>query len=260
MNVFLLTDIEGIAGVDGIEYIDRDGEKYEIACRELCRSINIATDACFLSGADKVYYLDGHGGGGNVIADAVDPRAKLCSFEEWHELLEAGEIDCVIELGAHARAGTVLGFLDHTITSKAWFSYRINGIEMSEISIQALFFGSYNVPVVACIGDETVCEQTKEYIPGIFNGAVKRALSRNKAETYPNADDILADTVKRALSGYRNVPIYKLDAPYTVELTFYRSDMCEEALERCSFGEVRVDARTIRRVLPQIKAYGDLMF
>ena len=28
MNVFLLTDLEGIAGVDDIEYMDRSGEKY----------------------------------------------------------------------------------------------------------------------------------------------------------------------------------------------------------------------------------------
>jgi len=36
------------------------------------------------------------------------------------------------------------------------------------------------VPVIACTGDETVCEQAKEYIPEMITGAVKRLWRRQR--------------------------------------------------------------------------------
>ena len=258
MNVFLLTDLEGIAGVTDIDFMDRSGEKYSIARKCLCQSINLAVDACFAAGAENVYYMDGHGGGNNVYEELIDPRAVKCSIPMWEELLKGGKIDCQIELGAHARAGTVGGFLDHTISSASWFCHRVGGVEMSELSMHALLCGAYGVPVVACIGDEVACRQAREYIPGLFVGAVKKAECRNFAVDYENADEILVDCVKTALAGYQSVPLYTLDLPATVELTYYRTDMCEQAFASCAPCVERVDARTLRKRIERIEVYGDL--
>ncbi len=260
MNVFILTDLEGIDGVNDIEFMDREGEKYALARTFLSESINLATEACFEAGADRVYYLDGHGGGGNVIDETVDHRAQKCSLAEWEELLRSGKIDCLIELGAHARAGTMGGFLDHTINSREWFSHKINGREMSELSMHAVLCGAYGVPVVACIGDETACEQAKEYIPNIVTGAIKKATCRNVATGYENADEILKNTVKTALARYREIPIYQIEMPATVELTFYRTDMCEATLARCGDEVKRVDARTLQKTVKRVTQYKDLKF
>lgn len=260
MNVFLLTDVEGVAGVTDIDFMDRAGEKYPIAREALCKSINLAVSACFEAGADTVYYLDGHGGGGNVYAEKIDPRAIKCDLPTWEALLRDGKIDCQIELGAHARAGTIGGFLDHTISSREWFCHRVNGLEMSELSLHALVCGAYGVPVVACIGDEVACAQAREYIPAIFTGAVKKAERRNVAVDHANANEILTSTVKEALKHYRTVKPYRLAAPYVVELTFYRTDMCEAALAGCKEFVERVDARTLRKCVDRIGCYRDLKF
>ena len=191
MNVFLLTDLEGIAGVDDIEYMDRSGEKYARARGYLTHTINLAAETCFACGAETVSFLDGHGGGGNILEAEIDPRTHRCSIAEWQALLREGRIDCQIELGSHARAGTLNGFLDHTVSSRQWFCHKVNGREMSELSLHALLCGRYGVPIAGCIGDETACAQAAEYIPGIRAGAVKRASCRNQAETYPDADDVL---------------------------------------------------------------------
>ena len=45
MNLFILTDLKGIAGVDSIEFMDRTGEKYPVAYKMLERSLNLAIDA-----------------------------------------------------------------------------------------------------------------------------------------------------------------------------------------------------------------------
>ena len=260
MNVYLLTDLEGLWGVTDIDFMDRDSDKYLIARERLTESINIATRACVEAGADNIYYLDGHGGGGNVYEDKVDPRAVKTDVPTWEKLMCEGKIDCLIEIGAHARAGTIGGFLDHTISSKEWFCHRINGVEMSELTLHALLCGTYGVPIVACIGDEVACTQAKEYIPEIYVGAVKVATTRNLAKDYENGDEILANTVKTALKNYKNVPIYKVDMPATVEITYYRTDMCEAALEKCKYNAERVDARTLRKCVESFATFGDLKF
>ncbi len=260
MNVFILTDIEGIDAVVNMDYVRSAKEEYQVACRALEKSINLATEACIAAGADKVYYLDGHAGGGNVDVANIDPRAIKCTLEQWEELLREGKIDCQIELGAHARAGTINGFLDHTVSSSEFFTYKVNGIEMSELSLHAAVCGTYGVPVVACTGDETACRQAKEYIPEIYTGAVKKANGRNQATVYENADAILVETVKTAVENYKKVPCYRVEAPATVELTFYRTDMCENVYGICKDFATRVDARTLRRTVPAVTQYADLRF
>lgn len=258
MNVFILTDLEGIAGVSDMEFVKESNPKYATACKLLCESINLAAEAAFAAGADKVYYLDGHGGGGNVIEELITPKIKKCDIVEWQDLIISGEIDCQVEIGAHARPGTLGGFLDHTLSSMHFFSYKVNGVEMSEYSIHALFCSAHGVPIVACIGDEAACKQAKEYNPNIFVGAVKHADRRNFATDYENADEILQSTVKRAIENYKSVGLYTIPAPYTVSVTFLRSDMCEELLDRRSGGLVRVDARTLSKTIDKIVRYDDL--
>ena len=185
----------------------------------------------------------------------------MISFQnDWDALLKAGKIDCLIELGSHARAGTIGGFLDHTISSREWFSYKLGGVEYGELAMHAALCGTYNVPIVACIGDEVACEQAKEYIPQIVTGAVKKASCRNLCTDDPNAEEIVKATVKKALASYREIPPFKAPLPATVELTFYRTDMCEKKLEKATGAITRVNARTLQKTLAKIEAYADLKF
>ena len=255
MRVLILTDMEGIAGVDSISDLEEGTAAYERSCQLLCHSINLATKACFACGAETVYYLDGHGSGHNADPNCVDPHAVRCSVDEWQELIRSGAIDCQIHLGSHARAGTDGGFLDHTISSRKNFSIRHNGQEMSELALQAVFCAKYSVPIVADIGDLASCRQAKEYIPNLFTGAVKQALCRNRAITDPNADRILTDTVTAALQHYKSVSLINYREPLVVEQVFCRTDFCEQALQKQN-GEVRrMDARTLQKTVTCITSY-----
>ncbi len=260
MNIFLLTDVEGIAGVDSIAQMDRTSPEYENTRMLLCNSINKAVSACFDAKADKVYYLDGHEGGGNVFEELIDACAQKCSMKEWFELLKNGSIDCQIELGSHARAGTVGGFLDHTLSSKTIFSIKVNGTEMSEQSLHAALCGKFGVPVIAVIGDEAACRQVKEYMSDCFTCAVKNASERNTAVTYPNADKIMHDTIVAAITNYKSVPLYKVSEPLTVEQTFYRTDFCESVMKQQTAAFERIDARTLKKTKPTLTDYSDLKF
>ncbi len=259
MNVFILTDLEGIAGIDDFLQSDKSFvDVYVNSCKFLANSINLAVDTCFKNGADAVYYIDSYEGGGNVTPDMIDKRAVNCSISEWEELVREKKIDCVIELGSHARAGTIGGFLDHTRSSTEIFCTRLNGIEQSELSLHALFCAQYGIPTVAVIGDVIACEQAKEYIPDIYTGAVKLASERNHAKTFENADEILINTISEALKNYKNVSFYKISLPSVTETVYYRTDMCEEWMNYRPDAE-RINARTLRKNVTKITCFKDIV-
>ncbi len=45
-------------------------------------------------------------------------------------------------IGAHAMAGTTNGFLDHTMSSRSWYEYRVNGRLTGEQGMWALCAGT----------------------------------------------------------------------------------------------------------------------
>lgn len=262
MNIFILTDLEGISGVTSIEQMECGTEGYERACRCLEHSLNVCAEAAKDAGADNIYYLDGHGGGGNIDPGNIVNFCKKVDIVGWQELVMSGRIDCQIELGAHARAGTLGGFLDHTLTSRAWFSYKIGDREFGELGIHAAFLGLYDVPVVMVSGDEAACSQAKEYVDEVITAPVKIATERNVAKDYENPDVIIREAVKTALSKYKEIKPLKLELPTEITLTLYRTDMCEQILQDTKFKLERLDARTIRKRVTDenLKTYSDFKF
>lgn len=269
MNVFILTDVEGIIGVTSVSQMDqsaspelrrqsRSTEIWAGTRRALTNQINLAGRVCRECGAEKIWYLDGHGGGGTVLEDEVDPFLTKVSITEWQDLLCAGVIDCQIEIGSHARAGTVGGFLDHTLSSTAFFTYRVNGKEMSELGLHAALCGAHDVPIVFCSGDAAACKQAKEYVPEIVTAAVKEGTTRNECTAYPDAEARLEAGIREALAKWKSIPPVKIPLPAVVELTYYRTDMCENALANSGPEVERIDARTLRKTSAAIVRYSDL--
>jgi D-amino peptidase len=264
MNIYIRTDIEGIPGVNTMDdIIPRGTEAYERSCRHLEQTLNWVLEACYENGADNVYYRDGHGGGGNIKPENIDPRAIKLEGVTWVEMALEGKFDCYLDVGTHARAGTLGGFLDHTFKSKVIFEFCLNGEPASELSFIAALHGAFDVPVALCVGDTVACQQAKEYIPEIKTAVVKHATERNLCHDLPNAEQIIKDAVVDALKNYKSVPPYKVSLPVTIQQTTYRSDMTDETyaaiMAKGNTKNVeRVDARTLRRVQPDITRYEDL--
>ena len=52
-----------------------------------------------------------------------------------------------------------------------------------------------------------------------------------------------------------------MEYPLDISLTFYRTDMCEEALAACRVKPERPDARTLRKTVKEkVTSYIDLRF
>jgi D-amino peptidase len=153
----------------------------------------------------------------------------------------------LILLGQHARAGTLNGFLDHTIDSSAWFEYRINGQVVGEIGIEAAYAGHYNLPVIAVSGDECAAREARDLLGDVECAVVKWGIGRNRARCLSpvNARNAIGNAIQKALSSMDRFRPYKPSLPATLQLTLYRSDMADELASRP--GVERIDARTVSK-------------
>ena len=143
MNILIMTDLEGISGIDKMEMVSEVGTPgHKFGLERLMLDVNAAVEGAYEGGTDAVFVVDGHGGGKNFIKEMLDPRAVQLESKDWQEMISSRQIDAYMEVGAHAMAGTINGFLDHTQNSKSWYNYYVNGRKSGEIAQGAIFTGA----------------------------------------------------------------------------------------------------------------------
>lgn len=261
INVLIMTDLEGISCVDRIEMMDRNLPDYHEACMRLMLDLNAALEGSFEGGANKVYVYDGHGGGNNFLSDLLHPQAIWTKGRQWRDLIISGEIQAYMFVGAHAKAGTINGFLDHTQNSRQWFDYVVNGRSCGEIGQSAIFAGSFNTPFVMVSGDLAACVEAKEFLGDIPTAAVKEGIGRNRARCLPSDEalDLIRKAAKEGVKRHKEIPIYRVFLPLEISLTLYRTDFCDSLFER-NKGVERIDARTVRKQVNKVVDYMDILF
>lgn len=259
MKVIIMTDLEGISLVDSIDMMDQETEGYRFACQRLIADVNAAVQGAVDAGADEIIVFDGHAGGRNFPEGALDPRAT-----QQRDFNRPGLFDgCVayLEIGLHAKPGTINGFLDHCQNSRKWFNYYINGETQGELAQGAAYCGAYGVPVVMVSGDEAACQEARELIDGIVCAEVKKGIGRNKAQCLPSQEalDIIREAACEGIRKASQIKPYVVSLPAELRLELYRTDYCEEILEM-NPNLTRLDARTLTRTTDKIVTYRDLLF
>jgi D-amino peptidase len=250
MRLYILADMEGISGIGSLDQTKRRLPEYIAGCSLMTSEVQTVVDEAFRCGATRVVVCDTHGGGGQLQAEKMDSRAvyETPDSARWMPSLN-DTFDGLILLGQHARAGTLNGFLDHTISSASWFEYRLNDQIYGEIAMAAAYAGHYDVPVIMVTGDEAAVEEGKALLGNIPGVAVKRGLGRNRAECVPaaKAHASIKEAICEALGSAGIRPPFKPTLPARVRLTLYRSDMADRLANRS--GTKRIDARTVERTI-----------
>ena len=260
MNVFIITDLEGISGIEHMSQVsDTTADTYRFSLERLMADTNAAIAGAFDSGASAVFVEDGHGGGANFIDGMLDPRAVQVKNMS-PEYLDMTKIDLCMSVGAHAMSGTQNAFLDHTQSSVAWHDYSINGRSCGELAQSAAFVGSYGIPMVMVSGDEAACAEAKQFLGDIAVAVVKYAVGRNTAKVVDIAvaERRIYEAAKAGMElGGKIKPFCPL-LPAEIKLEYNRADYCDSAIERANNTE-RLDARTVRKVICEIKEFTDLL-
>jgi D-amino peptidase len=254
MKIYIFADMEGISGIRRTEQAQFSSPEYAAGCQLMMGDMNAAIAAAFDAGATEVVACDMHGGGGQVKVEAMDARA---TYETPNGKLMMpsldGSFDGLILLGHHARAGTLNGFLDHTMNSAAWFEFRINGQPVGEIGIEAAYAAHFDVPVIAVTGDEAAVAEARDLLGDMECAAVKRGIGRSCAHclSIPEAHKRIREAVMNAVRNPARFKPWKPALPATIELTLYRSDMADGRAEQP--GVERVDARTLRATIASLR-------
>lgn len=223
MRVYIMTDMEGVAGVTSFEdFVLPEGRYYEVGRELTTGEVSAAVEGALLAGATEVLVVDGHGAGA-INPLLLHPAAKLLARSGYPFGLDRG-FDCALIIGQHAKAGTLDGHLWHTQTLD-WHDCTINGVSVGEMGEMMLLASEYGVPTVALSGDEAACREARALVPGLATAAVKQGLNRSAAIHLhlEVARSLIRDAVQDGIARRAELPLFRLEPPYEMVVT-WKSD------------------------------------
>lgn len=257
-KVFISVDIEGMEGVVSKFQTNRQNSDFNIARKRLAKDVNAAIEACLDFGVEEVVVCDAHADMENLIIEDLHPEAKLISGAIRSSLqMESFDetYDALIIFG-HAGGGVSMnGVIDHTYNGGKIYNIYINDEKMNtEALLNAMVAGHYDVPLVAIIGDQAVCEEVSSVIENVETVVVKKGLSRFSAMSiHPEkARKLIYDGTLNGLKKSGAIKPLKVKEPIKMAIDYKSSNMAETAalipcVERIKprTVEVTADAETI---------------
>jgi D-amino peptidase len=250
MHVYISVDMEGVAGVAVPAQLDPGSYGYPRAQELMTGEANAAIAGAYAGGADTVTVADSHGSMDNLIAEQLDPRARLIFGTPRVHVMVAGVeagVDIALFVGYHAAAAEP-GVLSHSFSGR-FGSVRLNGEAVSETELNALHCASYGVPVVLVSGDDMICERVRGRLPGTRTVPVKRALGWTAADSlHPAAARAAIESaVAEAVRAAHDVNPTPIPPELVLDVTTRTPTMAE----LCALvpGTERVGVATVQRTM-----------
>ena len=220
MKIYMMTDLEGVAGVTDFENRESDTlanhEDRMRMKRLLTAEVNAAVAGLYDGGATQVIVNDGHGAGYTFDFENIDHRVQVVHGLErpvWLPLLdETCDATCLV--GAHAKATSPPATNYHTM-SRAIKDWSVNGVSIGEMGLQALIAGHFGVPMTFVSGDWYACQEIEALIPGVVTAPVKRGLSRRSAVSWSPymACQIIEQAARKSMERIKEVKPLRFDPP-----------------------------------------------
>lgn len=206
MNLYIITDSEGISGVFSKEQVLSTGANFSEGRALLTADVNACVDAAKAAGADRIYVRDGHGGSNMVIQERLSANADYYICGMTRDNLYPGIEDCdaVILLGYHAMAGVPGAVLEHTYMSAVVQNYWLDGVKIGEIGMNAVGVGRYGKPVIMVSGDDKACAEAGDFLPWAVQCQVKKGITWGGAMLMPvaRAHERIAECTRRAIADF----------------------------------------------------------
>jgi D-amino peptidase len=238
MKRLIATDMEGISGVVDWDQVDKTKSDYGRFVKIMTSEVNAAVRGAYDGGAKEVAVTDGHDTGRNILIEELDPRASLHYGHPSPLSMVQGVqqgVDAAVMIGYHARSGTAGAVLSHTWTGTSIADVWLNDRPVGEMGIASAVCGYYGVPVIFLSGDQAVCSEAADWMPGIETVAVKKGAGRFAAECLPPAvtHPMIQNGVKKAVehftAGKGPLPL-KVQTPVKLIIRFSTPIYAEKAL------------------------------
>jgi D-amino peptidase len=216
VKIYVITDLEGIAGVARWDQTGSDQPGYAQASRLMTEELRACVAGIqSVDGNAEIWVWDAHGPG-SVDVERFPRGARLINRGAIEPpYFMDGTFNAVYFLGQHSKAGTLNGNLCHTYSSQTIASMRINGLEVGEFGCRAALAGSFGVPSVFVSGDGTMAAEARALIPQVYVAQVKVSLGHQLAlHLAPDdARDLVRGTAAQAAAHLDCVPPFVLEGP-----------------------------------------------
>lgn len=234
LKVYLSSDMEGTAGVNGWPETQPGHFWYPRAAALMVGEVNAAIEGAFEAGADEVLVNDSHDGMRNLTPEAIHPDARvLLGQPKRYSMVEAGAgQDVALCTGYHAAAGQP-GTLAHTMTLHL-VEVRLNGRSTSELLWNAGLLGGWGVPIGLVTGDEVLGQHVAQLLPWAVFVPVKKpvgltaAISLSPERAREAIRQGAREAVERARQG--TLGLFRMDGPFDLEVQFTEQDRAARAL------------------------------
>ncbi len=177
MKIYIMTDLEGVAGVlDSEHWCDPGAPYYELAKEMLTMEVNAAIEGFSAAGAGEFLVADGHGCGA-INPLLLDSRAELLrGFSNGYPYELDRTFDAIAWIGQHAMSRTPYAHLPHTGSMRK-LEYSINGVAVGEFGQLSMCASELGVRSIFGSGDLAFCKEAKALVSGIETVAVKRGIT-----------------------------------------------------------------------------------
>ena len=253
MKVFVISDMEGIAGIVRPEQTNAGEALYEEGRKLYTQEINAAVRGAKAGGATEIVVMDCHGAGkgydfNSLLPEDLEPDCEYVVQEEWTEYTEFLEqgVDAALFVGMHARAGAGGGVLNHTVSGPDFQNLWFNGTLVGETGINAALCGTWGCPVLLVTGDDAACREGTELLgDGLTTVEVKQGLGVKSARLLQpgRARELVEAGSKQALSDLKAVEPYDPGRPCEIKVEYKWT--APAASLRYRAGVELLDARTI---------------
>ena len=224
-RIFIVTDLEGVGGVNSAEEQLLPGQRrYDESRRLLVGELNAAVEGALKGGASEVVIWDGHDGSRTLSVDDIHAPAKLIQGKPTPPdyYLADRRFEGILFVGQHAMAGAKNGVLAHSqsFTVRNLF---LNGKPVGEIGQTAAIAGYFNIPVIMLAGDQAACDEILAIQPKAETVAVKTLAGKGSSISISHADarrEIEAKA-RRAVERIREFLPWKVEEPVELKFEYY---------------------------------------
>ncbi len=248
--VYMMTDMEGVAGVDDwdprhFEYANQAKRVYDRSevQRLLTGEVNAAAEGLFEAGVEEILINDGHGAGRTILPEELISGVKIVRGKNRPRGLTgcSSKFDAMVQVGMHAMANTANACLAHTMSWSV--VYRVNGREVGEMQIAAYLAAQLDIPWIFTSGDLHACRESEDWVEGIVTAPVKEGLSDLCAIHLAPVDarKLIRERIQEAVKVAGEIEPLRAEGPVVMEIE--REEPWPAKLKE---GAERVDAFTIR--------------
>lgn len=248
MKIFISADIEGCSGTTLSEETHKNEACYQAFARRMTEEVAVVCEAALAAGATEIVVKDGHGDATNIDFMKMPPGVKLIRGKSGHPYnMMFGlddSFDGVFYVGYHSAAGSPESPLSHTSTGNTNY-VMLNGKRMSEFMLNSYTAAMHKVPVLFISGDQGICREAREMVPGISTVETKIGCGASTINEAPDTVlKMLAEQTKEALS--KDFSECQVALPEKFEYIANYKDL--KKAYRMSFypGVERIDERTNR--------------